>query len=268
MCETQKPRPAQPGAPLPFEAVTNFRELGGYEAAGGRHVKCGVFYRAPALANVKTPHDVALYKSLGVHTVFDLRSAAERTAWPDPSFGEPQRFDIHAITSQDGQEVSFDLEAIFRDNGEADTLLRMVRESYATMPFANEAYRALLRCAAQGAGPILFHCTAGKDRTGVAAALILKALGVSREDIVEDYLLTNACRTTGRDQFRGMLERAGLPAAQAQQVTEIATGVRRESIESALDAIEEKYPSFEEYLRAEFEIGAAELEDIRARYLV
>ena len=161
MCETKKPRPAQPGAPLPFEAVTNFRELGGYEAAGGRHVKCGVFYRAPALANVKTPHDVALYKSLGVHTVFDLRSAAERTAWPDPSFGEPQRFDIHAITSQDGQEVSFDLEAIFRDNGEADTLLRMVRESYATMPFANEAYRALLRCAAQGAGPILFHCTAG-----------------------------------------------------------------------------------------------------------
>lgn len=89
MCETQKPRPAQPGAPLPFEAVTNFRELGGYEAAGGRHVKCGVFYRAPALANVKTPHDVALYKSLGVHTVFDLRSAAERTAWPDPSFGSP-----------------------------------------------------------------------------------------------------------------------------------------------------------------------------------
>ena len=73
---------------------------------------------------------------------------------------------------------------------------------------------------------------------------------------------------THLDQFRGMLERAGLPAAQAQQVTEIATGVRRESIESALDAIEEKYPSFEEYLRAEFEIGAAELEDIRARYLV
>ena len=137
MCEMKKPRPAAPGAPLPFEAVTNFRELGGYEAAGGRHVKYGVFYRAPALANVKTPHDVSLYKSLGVHTVFDLRSAAERAAWPDPCFGEPARFDIHAITAQNGQEVSFDLEAIFRDNGEVDTLLRMVRESYGTMPFAN-----------------------------------------------------------------------------------------------------------------------------------
>ena len=86
MCEMKKPRPSRPGAPLPFEAVTNFRELGGYEAAGGRHVKYGVFYRAPALANVKTPHDVSLYKSLGVHTVFDLRSAAERAAWPDPCF--------------------------------------------------------------------------------------------------------------------------------------------------------------------------------------
>ena len=125
MCEIEKPRPVQPGAPLPFEAVTNFRELGGYEAVGGRHVKYGVFYRAPALANVKTPHDVSLYKSLGVHTVFDLRSAAERAAWPDPCFGEPARFDIHAITAQNGQEVSFDLEAIFRDSGEVDTLLRI-----------------------------------------------------------------------------------------------------------------------------------------------
>ena len=197
----------RPGAPLPFEACENFRELGGYTGCGGRHVKYGAFYRSPALANIKTPADRARFEALGVRTVFDFRSEKERTLAPDPDF------------------------------------------------------RA-------GQTPILFHCTAGKDRTGVAAALILKALGVSREDIVEDYLLTNACRTTGQDQFRGMLERAGLPAAQAQQVTEIATGVRRESIESALDAIEEKYPSFEEYLRAEFEIGAAELEDIRARYLV
>ena len=60
------------------------------------------------------------------------------------------------------------------------------------MPFGNPAYRALFGAIRAGQTPILFHCTAGKDRTGVAAALILKALGVSREDIVEDYLLTNA----------------------------------------------------------------------------
>ena len=173
-----------------------------------------------------------------------------------------------AMLAEDGSEVDFDLEKLLRSEDGIRMLTEGVHESYARMPFGNPAYRALFGAIRAGQTPILFHCTAGKDRTGVAAALILKALGVSREDIVEDYLLTNACRTTGRDQFRGMLERAGLPAAQAQQVTEIATGVRRESIESALDAIEDKYPSFEEYLRAEFEIGAAELEDIRARYLV
>ena len=98
--------------------MTNFRELGGYEAAGGRHVKYGVFYRAPALANVKTPHDVSLYKKpRRAHRVrFAQRGRARRLA--GPCFGEPARFDIHAITAQNGQEVSFDLEAIFRDNGE------------------------------------------------------------------------------------------------------------------------------------------------------
>lgn len=266
MCETQKPRPAQPGAPLPFEAVTNFRELGGYEAAGGRHVKCGVFYRAPALANVKTPHDVALYKSLGVHTVFDLRSAAERTAWPDPSFGEPQRFDIHAITSQDGQEVSFDLEAIFRDNGEADTLLRMVRESYATMPFANEAYHALLRCAAQGAGPILFHCTAGKDRTGVAAMLLLKALGASDETALFDFEQTNVCNAAAREAFCAQLCEK-LPPQTARTVAQVATGVQRENLVRTMQAVRGRYGTFEAYFEAEHGLDARGLAALRNMYL-
>ena len=258
----------RPGAPLPFEACENFRELGGYTGCGGRHVKYGAFYRSPALANIKTPADRARFEALGVRTVFGFRSEKERTLAPDPAFPGVVNIPASAMLAEDGSEVDFDLEKLLRSEDGIRMLTEGVHESYARMPFGNPAYRALFGAIRAGQTPILFHCTAGKDRTGVAAALILKALGVSREDIVEDYLLTNACRTTGRDQFRGMLERAGLPAAQAQQVTEIATGVRRESIESALDAIEEKYPSFEEYLRAEFEIGAAELEDIRARYLV
>ena len=233
----------RPGAPLPFEACENFRELGGYTGCGGRHVKYGAFYRSPALANIKTPADRARFEALGVRTVFDFRSEKERTLAPDPDFPGVVNIPASAMLAEDGSEMDFDLEKLLRSEDGIRMLTEGVHESYARMPFGNPAYRALF-------------------------GAILKALGVSREDIVEDYLLTNACRTTGRDQFRGMLERAGLPAAQAQQVTEIATGVRRESIESALDAIEEKYPSFEEYLRAEFEIGAAELEDIRARYLV
>ena len=266
MCEMKKPRPSRPGAPLPFEAVTNFRELGGYEAAGGRHVKYGVFYRAPALANVKTPHDVSLYKSLGVHTVFDLRSAAERAAWPDPCFGEPVRFDIHAITAQNGQEVSFDLEAIFRDNGEVDTLLRMVRESYGTMPFANAAYRTLLRCAAEGKGPILFHCTAGKDRTGVAAMLLLKALGAPDETVLYDFEQTNACNAAAREAFCAQLCEK-LPPQTARAVAQVATGVQRENLVRTMDAVRGRYGTFEAYFKAEHGLDADGLAALRGMYL-
>ena len=216
----------RPGAPLPFEACENFRELGGYTGCGGRHVKYGAFYRSPALANIKTPADRARFEALGVRTVFDFRSEKERTLAPDPDFPGVVNIPASAMLAEDGSEVDFDLEKLLRSEDGIRMLTEGVHESYARMPFGNPAYRALFGAIRAGQTPILFHCTAGKDRTGVAAALILKALGVSREDIVEDYLLTNACRTTGRDQFRGMLERAGLPAAQAQQVTPQAYGGR------------------------------------------
>ena len=111
-------------------------------------------------------------------------------------------------------------------------------------PFGNPAYRALFGAirARANAHFVPLHRRQGPHGRGGGAHP--QALGVSREDIVEDYLLTNACRTTGRDQFPRNAGAGGTPAAQAQQVTEIATGVRRESIESALDAIEEKISVF------------------------
>lgn len=259
-------RPARPGAPLPFEAVTNFRELGGYEAAGGRRVKYGVLFRSPALANVKTAHDVALYKSFGIHTVFDLRSTAERKAWPDPDFGEAERYHIHAITSQGGQEVNFDLEAVFRDATQVDVLLGMVRKSYDTMPFDNEAYRALMACAMRGKGPILFHCTAGKDRTGVAAMLLLKALGASDETVLFDFEQTNVCNRQAQERFLNeLLPR--LPQEVACTVAQVATGVQRENLVRTISAVRAKYGSFAEYFRAEYGLGESALETLRAMYL-
>ena len=190
----------RPGAPLPFEACENFRELGGYTGCGGRHVKYGAFYRSPALANIKTPADRARFEELGVRTVFDFRSEKERTLAPDPDFPGVVNIPASAMLAEDGSEVDFDLEKLLRSEDGIRMLTEGVHESYARMPFGNPAYRALFGAIRAGQTPILFHCTAGKDRTGVAAALILKALGVSREDIVEDYLLTSSAECwSGRD---------------------------------------------------------------------
>ena len=254
------------GTPLPFEKAENFRELGGYSGLGGKRVRHGVFYRTPALCNVATPHDIALFKSLGIKTVFDFRSSAERTHQPDPDFANLTRYDISAITNPDGTEVNFDLKATFRCADSVQDMIEDVHKGYALLPFGNKAYQTMFREICAGNTPVLFHCTAGKDRTGVAAALILLALGVSRADVIADYLITNSCRKTDVAMIAEKIKTL-MPDGNAMQIATLVCGVQQESIELALNTIDEKYPDFEAYLAAECGVTHAMLARMRADYL-
>ena len=257
----------RPGVALAFEACENFRELGGYIGAGGKRVRRGVFYRGPALANIHTPADRGRFLSLGIRTVFDFRSEAERAIAPDPEFPGVRNIAVNALFAADGSEQNFDLEEIVRSDEGLRLLTDGVHEGYVRMPFDNPAYRALFASVLAGDVPVLFHCTAGKDRTGVAAALLLLSLGVSRQDVVADYLLTNEYRARSGEAFRKTLEQMGVPPARAAEVAHVGAGVRRESIESALDAVGARYPRFEDYLSEQLGVDAAALEALRARYL-
>lgn len=251
-----------PGTPLPFEKADNFRELGGYRAAGGRTVKRGLFWRSGALAAIQSPQDVARFEALGIRCVFDLRSSGERAYQPDPRFSGVQMFEISAILDETGREVNFDPKVIAAES-ESETV-RFVTEGmraiYARLPFKNPAYREMFRQLQEGNVPLLFHCTAGKDRTGVAAALILLALGVSRDIVMQDYMLTNVCRaeTVARIQKK-QPERAGLIGA--------IFGVQAHNLQCSLDAIDTAYPSFEAYLEGEYGIDAEQLAKLRDTYL-
>lgn len=257
----------KPGTSLPFEAVENFRELGGYEGADGKHVRYGVFYRAPALANVRTKADRERFCSLGIKNVFDFRSAGEREAAPDPDFAGTRNIAVNAMTDGDGKEVNFDLEEIVKSRDGMEKMLAGVHESYARMPFSNPAYRALFQTIMEGGTPVLFHCTAGKDRTGVAAALILKALGASDETVMSDYLLTNEYRARGRKELAQLFVQMGLDEKNAENLGDVAAGVKAESLQYSLSEIGKRYPSFEDYLKAEYGIGNEELQSLRSRYL-
>ncbi len=258
---------AAPGTPLPFEACDNFRELGGYQGLGGKHVKYGVFYRTPALANLHTPADLERFASLGVRTIFDFRSDPEKEQMPDPVFPGIRRVEAPAMLDASGSNVNFDLKSVF-SSGERgiDEMLTWVEESYRNMPFGNPAYRSLFAAIAADETPVLFHCTAGKDRTGVAAALILLSLGVPREDAIRDYLITNECRARSRASLAAQLEPV-LGAERANYYAGVIGGVRRESIEASLGAIEARYPNFETYLSAECGVTSEMLAHIRAQYL-
>lgn len=257
----------RPGSPLPFVGCENVRELGGYRTQDGRKVKHGVFFRGPALCDIRLPEDRALFASLGIRTVLDLRSESERRNAPDPVLEGVEYISRSALRDAQGRDVDFDIEAIFA--GGEQTVSEMLREvdgGYAHMPFQNSAYVELFRILSEQKIPVYFHCSAGKDRTGIGAALILLALGVDRETVIQDYLVTNTCRPKSRHQVEQLLKRFFSPE-RAKELAAVTAGVQRQSMERALGAIAQKYPRFEDYLAAECGVNADTLQRIRTLYL-
>ncbi|MDR2079515.1 MAG: tyrosine-protein phosphatase [Treponema sp.] len=167
---------------LPFESIYNVRDLGGYEAAGGRRVKWGLVYRAGDFNGI-TGRDGELLKSLGLKTIVDFRSGEERDTAPDPEFAAEEFIGIPI-------------------NAGNMTAIKSHRDSFSYKDIMKDLYRSLIRdltseyalffkvLAGSAKTPLLFHCSAGKDRTGVAAALFLSALGVERRTVYEDYELS------------------------------------------------------------------------------
>lgn len=173
---------------LPLEGGRNFRDLGGYQTTDGQSVKWGELYRSGVM-NGLTSADYDYLSDLGINVVCDLRTAQERsvepTQWaageadyiffPDPASGDPASF-----------------MAIFQSPDlSADSVREAMAKGYSHMAKEQApAYREMFSRLADGHAPLAFNCSAGKDRTGIGAALILTALGVPQETIIADYALS------------------------------------------------------------------------------
>ena len=263
-----------PGTPLPFENGLNFRELGGYPAADGRTVRRGLLYRSGNLDELQSPADWARLNALELREIVDLRSAGEAAGHPDPSLPGAGYRRMCAMRYPDGSEMDFSPKGMARlqaeqdrlgiTPGDPDAFLRMM---YGRMPFGNPAFRELFRLLEAHRAPLLFHCSAGKDRTGVAAMLILLALGASRETAVNDYMLTNVCRKPLIDAE--LQKNAGEIAAHPElaKVLRGMVGVLRVAADHTLDSIVERYGTFEAYFEAEFGLDRTRLAALRDWYL-
>lgn len=238
---------------LPLEGGNNFRDLGGYRTVGGRQVVWGKLYRSGSMAGL-TDADYALLGTLGIRVVSDLRSTGERQREPTRWRGsEPPR----------RLERDYDLDlgplmaALSGAVGEAEA--RSALEGfYRDIPFNySSAYRDLFAALLDGEAPLAFNCSAGKDRTGVAAALLLTALGVSHGDVIDDYLLSNRHYRRPPVDPEQLDPSSRFLASLAPEVVNILTSVQREFIEASFAAMESRHGSVDRYLEVELGIDAA-----------
>lgn len=194
---------------MPLTGAYNIRDIGGYPTTDGAVVRRGLVYRGDALDRL-TDGDRALLAGLGVRTVFDFRRATERERAPSRLWEPPPRVVLLDVPEGgDERDIIAWLATEGRDGFRAEIMAgdyAVVLEEY------GPRFRQLIEALADDAtGVALYHCTAGKDRTGIATALLLGLLGVDAETIVEDYHRTHEHRSVHRiAQMRPELEAAGL----------------------------------------------------------
>lgn len=232
-------------------SASNVRDLGGWPAAGGR-VRFGRVYRAAALSGL-TAADAGVLAALGVRTVCDLRGTAERATAPTRLDGAS----IHSLPIEPSVGASLrDILATRDATGE--DVLTLMHEAYVAyaLDWAHR-YRAMFDLLLREDAALLFHCSAGKDRTGFGAALILTVLGTPREFVMQDYLASNRL-------WRGEADiAAGLPP-------DIGTKlllVHPELLDAAFAAIDDAYGGFDRYAELQLGLDAASREQLRERLI-
>lgn len=226
---------------VPVEGTLNFRDLGGYAGSDGRRVRWGLVYRSDGLAQIA---DWTAFSGLGIREIFDLRIDVERerAAYAPP----PGVITTHLAIGGRGAEAP-DLIELLRSGGEDDFGLDYVVRMYQTLLLEHvDVFGELLSHLAEpGRLPALFHCTAGKDRTGVAAALLLSVLGVEREVVLDDYELTNLYRSRRRIEFlRAQLEAAGVDVERVRPYL----SAPRPALEAALTGVDLEHGDVERFL--------------------
>lgn len=257
---------------IPLEGGRNFRDLGGYKTMDGRTVKHGKLFRSGVL-HYLTENDYKRLDEFDIKTIVDLRANDERESEPTywrsgeirmiswnyemESGEEGGTLTLFADPSLDGQKAEALMAELYRGMLDEQT----------------PHYAGLFEALTSSDDPLLFHCSAGKDRTGIAAALLLTALGVDRETVIQDYVMSEvvarhfghqsaAPALTDNSNSRYEWMSAINPAAR-----DALMGTRRAYIESAFDEMTHRYGSVENYLLAELGMDANRIQRLRDHFL-
>jgi protein-tyrosine phosphatase len=249
---------------LALEGGQNFRDLGGYLTCDGRRVKWGKIFRSGHMALLTTA-DINYLSKLQVRTICDLRATRERRS-------EPTQW--HQIANINYWARDYDVgfgelrEVLGSGHATREPARAAMIAGYRRLPFEQAAaYRELFARLAMGEVPLVVNCSAGKDRTGTAAALILSALRVPMETIVEDYLLTEKVLDIRRLFPSGVQQSRSKLADHSTEVAAVVLKADASYLHAAFDAIKERHGTIATYLCDELGVTESMLGSIQQHLL-
>ena len=248
---------------LPISGSHNFRDMGGYAAADGQHVRWHMLYRSGSMAQID-PAEHARLHELGIVSICDFRTNGERERAP-PIWHDGQPVEL---VTQDYTHLGGVLSAMLQDAAaDRARVSDAMHQTYARFPIEQaENYRKLFARLTAGQVPLVFNCSAGKDRTGLAAALVLGALGVSQEDILADYMLTNAS-IEGLAAILAQAPDYGVWVTERRDTIEPLLRAEADYLETSFDVITREYGDLYAYLDRALGVREADVERMRGLLL-
>ena len=241
-----------PARHLNLAGASNFRDLGGYPAKDGRTVRWRQIFRSNHLGHL-TEADIEALRPLGLKSAFDFRGVEERAE----AVCAVAEIAVHSLPVE--PSVTAELRSRLAAGAPVSPAeaLEVMRDSYRNyVRQSTPCYRALFSHLLEDRAPLVIHCTAGKDRTGFACALILHALGVPTDVIAEDYLLTNRF-------YRRPTISSDLP----DDVRQVLGSVETSFLAAAFDTVSADYGGLENYFGEGLGLGAQQRARLEARYL-
>ena len=266
---------------LNIEGVINFRDLGGYVTEDGRKVKWGQVYRSAQLDRL-SDKGIDVMAKMDIRSVIDLRFSDETQRYPTIKKAVPNaqisawEDELEPIETTGSDDIQRSWKASLETNDPAQVREAM-RVNYPKKLYSHRAiYRKMLLQLAKGQLPLVFHCAAGKDRTGVAAALLLSLLGVNDKQIVQDYLLTQqeiqrlledwmsggAGHQSGSEDFQKKL------ASYPRDVIQPVFDADESYIQTLLDYVDQNYGGFTQYALRILELERNDIESLKNNLLV
>lgn len=251
---------------MSFSGTKNFRDLGGYQTLDGKLVRWGTLYRSGSLHKL-TDADLKRLSDLDLAWIVDFRSSGEKEREPDrlPAHGTARLVEIPILDSSTRiyQSSRNEIVKILKNIDPVHSLSTTNVEL--STCFTAEMRKFMDVLLSSNGQPLLFHCTAGKDRTGFAAALILRILGVPQEVVMQDYLLTNQYFYAAHRRKLLLLR-----LLKGRKVAEVVAGLLRADpvyLSAAFQTIDQNHGSFENYVHEALGLVSRDVDCLKTMYL-